>query len=76
MGALLVVTCRLLEETNKNKKKNKKKTPRNPYISPLCGAAPLWGSDPKFVPCVVLDDVIKYPKAHFDISNGFYAMMV
>ena len=63
------LTCRLVEE--KTKKKNELKTSPNCYISPLRGAAPLWGGDPKISPYVVLDDLIKFPKAHFDISNGF-----
>ena len=65
------LTCRLVEE-----KKNELKTSQNRYISPLCGAAPLWGGDPKFFWETVLDDVIKHPKAHFDILKGFWATRV
>ena len=67
---MCVLTCSPLEETNKKKKKIKK-TPQKPYISPYRGAAPLWGGDPKFFPRGHFDYVIKCPKAHFDISNGF-----
>ena len=52
-------------------KKNEQKTSRKRYISPHRGAAPLWGGDPKIFLGVVLDDVIKYSKAHFDILKGF-----